>query len=200
MTVGLHFIPSSILLLLFISPIDQGEMNPAAWAKSGACGANSLFVLLELQDVTVVHGNLLEELAPDPFIGNSIEQLAEVAQRHGVKSKLRRVDVGEFTTVPLPFIAHLNGLEGGGTGHFITVYDIASSEGDDVIFYFDGTSCLPINTNFHAMRDRLSGAVLVVSPPVLLADRGKSYKVIIAVVLLVAVLFFAFRKLGVLGF
>ncbi len=181
----------SILTLSLVFVCTSAETNPSAssatWSRPGACGANSLYALLSLENKPVELKSLMASLSPDPFLGSNMEELSREATLHGMKTRLLSVPPSEFPALKTPYIAHLQTLNSGGTGHFITVYDYVKDPEGDVLYYFDGTTCLATKKRLELLKSQLSGAVLL---PETVARGGLfDYAACILIVVLFAAVF-----------
>ncbi len=159
------------LLLLSVSqlPPSQPAASPKApeWTKPGRCGTNCLYVLLQTlyyfgtQDRPVKYQDVARLIPADSHRGCSLQDLASAASQLGLDVDLRKVSPQDLPKLPTPFIAHLDLLDHGGTGHFILVHNIGYGQGDLYVHYVDGSTGQRPNAKLSDLKHLLSGFVLV---------------------------------------
>src|SRR5579883_3219255 len=116
------------------------------WMLPGRCGVNCLFVYLKLlKDMrvsarTVTYDEVAAAVPVDRERGSSLADLSEGAKRLGADVEARKLVVSDFPRLSTPFIAHVDNLDGGGAGHFITVIslDVGGHENGTVVRFIDG--------------------------------------------------------------
>jgi ABC-type bacteriocin/lantibiotic exporter with double-glycine peptidase domain len=131
------------------------------WQRPGRCATNCLYVYLKICGHPVSSYDDVAAAVPvKEKRGTSLSDLAKAANQLGATVTPLRVEDSEFQRIPLPFIAHLDLLDRGGAGHFITVFKI---ESDGTVRYIDGSSGLQTACNINELRPVLTGFVLTKS-------------------------------------
>ncbi len=165
----------STALLLVLTVVAQGGRGGAAapdrqvpeWAKPGRCGTNSLYVMLRTLtearwiESEISYEEVARQLPPDNDRGVSLAAIAEASQRLGVPAVVRKVAVDDLAWLRTPFIAHLDLLDQGGTGHYITVYDVQKANGRRYLHYIDGSTGQMSNDDVEDIKEVASGFVLI---------------------------------------
>jgi hypothetical protein len=173
-----------LICLALASPPPTPAVPTSEWLLPGRCGINCLFTYFKLlegmrvSERSVRYDEVVAAVAIDPAKGSSLADLAEGANRLGARVTVRKVDPADFRRLPTPFIAHIDNLDRGGTGHFITVFAVQQSAGSDktIVRFIDGSNGLEHASLLDALSPRLSGFVVLrtdsrsrlSSPPVLL--------------------------------
>ncbi len=146
---------------LAFSDTARGVQLPE-WAQPGRSGTNALYAFLQLLGTPVSYQQLASELPCDPKRGSSLADLAEAAERHGVRAKALHVAPQDLTTLETPFILHLDLLDYGGSGHFVTVMriDDPQKDGNLLVRYIDGGGAGNSQMRLRDMLSTVSGFVL----------------------------------------
>ncbi len=146
-----------------VFPVPVPEMPK--WAKPGMCGANCLYLLMKMLSssrripASPTYEDVAQRLPARAGVGTSLSEIEGAAAQFGLPLEGRRVSVSDFPRLPRPFIAHLDQLDSGGTGHFIVIYDII--EGNDTVLFVDGANGQMNNAGINDLASTLSGFVLV---------------------------------------
>jgi ABC-type bacteriocin/lantibiotic exporter with double-glycine peptidase domain len=125
------------------------------WQSPQACGVNSLFLLLQANDIAVDHGELYNYLSPKEGLGNSLRELQDAANRWGLRTYVMQANDDDILNLGLPFVAHLN-APNRPTGHFCVVY----SMNRDTARILDGTTGIIIDVDATRFFRRWTGYVL----------------------------------------
>ncbi len=165
---------TTAVLVLLLSTSQLPLPSPRAptltmvdWRNPGRCGTNCLFVLLQTlyyfgtHDQPVKYQDVARLLPSAPDRGCSLQDLASAAKQFGLDVDLRKVSLDDLPQLPTPFIAHLDLLERGGTGHFILVHSIGHAHGDVYVHYVDGSTGQRPNAKLSDLEPLLGGFVLV---------------------------------------
>jgi len=126
---------------------------------------------------------LAAELANSKSGGASLADLQAAASKYGFKAEVRYVQVDQMRKLPVPFVAHLDLSDRGGTGHFILVFLIREND----VWYIDGFTGLVTARNINSLQQHLSGYVLV---PKVAAWSGFIVWACVAAVLVAASMYF----------
>ena len=153
-----------LLAALLGGPPESVGQEPS-WSEPGRCGTNCLYALFRFLDFAgIQYEDLAKDIPVDAVRGSSLADLADAASRHGLNTAVRKVSVGQFRSLRPPFIAHLELVDSGGAGHFITVFQFLDIPGtnDKTVRYIDGGSGLMSQQELKHMSPTLTGYVLVV--------------------------------------
>jgi len=162
-----------LFLALLVGQHDGSrQADPAAhlpsWAQAGRCGPNCLYSMIQIMRRAGMSGYAptYEEVikcfpqttGPDGF---SMADLSTAAFQLGLTLEVRKVSTEDFGELPTPFVAHLDVLNSGGVGHFITVCDVVNAtSGPTNVSYIDGSTGQLHNSDFPTLKKSLSGFVL----------------------------------------
>lgn len=154
----MHVAPA-LICLMFVARSDVASRLPR-WEQPGQCGANCLYVFLKASGQSVSSYDEVANAVPiQDKRGSSLSDLADAAQGFGAKVEMLKVAPEDLPDLTVPFIAHLDLLDSGGAGHFITVYRI---DREGAVRYIDGTSGLNTSKHLDELKPRLTGYVLAV--------------------------------------
>src|SRR5262245_59183174 len=145
MTVFILLLTASVFQLPSPPSSDPASRMPE-WARPGRCGPNCLYVFLQIlyhareldRPISYEEVTTLVPGAPDQ--GCSLADLASAGRQLGLDLEVRKVAVHDFPHLRTPFIAHLNLLDKGANGHFITVYRYISGKQALHVWYVDGST------------------------------------------------------------
>jgi ABC-type bacteriocin/lantibiotic exporter with double-glycine peptidase domain len=142
--------------LLTLLALADPSANVPEWTKPGRCATNSLYVYLRILNRTVPYEEVARALPKGER--TSLADLRAAAKEFGVSVDIRKVNSEDLRRLPTPFIAHLDALDQGGVGHFITIFIV---ERDGTIRYIDGSSGLEHACLLGDLTSTFSGFVLL---------------------------------------
>lgn len=154
------------LVVAATPPADPAAGMPQ-WARPGRCGTNCLYVYLAIQGRKGKHPDIgydrvAAAVPTDADRGTSLAELAAAAREFGHRAEVRHVRPADFSRIPTPFIAHVDVLDRGGTGHFITVYGfLTDSEGIARVQFVDGGNGMEHIIALEALEKQATGYVLM---------------------------------------
>lgn len=160
-------------LMLGIGNAEMGDTVPGIpdWAQPGMCGPNCLFVLMAIMHdsgslgAQVCYSDIVNRFSAATLDrGCSLADLQWAASKLGVTLEPRKVSLTEFPELPTPYIAHLDLIDKGGVGHFVTVYKTHREKELTFVCYVDGSSAQLHSIVLAELRDVLSGFVLIPHP------------------------------------
>jgi ABC-type bacteriocin/lantibiotic exporter with double-glycine peptidase domain len=143
--------------------LSDPSLSLPEWRRPGRCAANCLYVYLMMlygmheRDQRIPYEELVRALPIGGAKGSSMADLGEAARLLGEHVEVRKVGLEHLPRLPTPFIAHLDYLDRGGTGHFITVFKI---EHEGTVRYIDGTSGLEHAVALQNLKPLFTGYVL----------------------------------------
>ena len=106
------------------------------WQTGPFCGANCLFVLLNLKDIKTSHAQV-KGVVTTTNDGANLLEMKNAAKTLGLDCRVVEATPESLERIPLPFIALLGVKKDQRVrGHYVVVYDIA----DDQVFVVDGTT------------------------------------------------------------
>lgn len=111
----------------------QLGVQVADWQRPDACGANCLFVFLQLHDVDADHAELLRRLPMQPG-GASLADLCDICDSYKFPTEVVVATPAEIQHLPMPAVAHVGSRRG--DDHFVV---LISATGDHVRL-LDGSS------------------------------------------------------------
>jgi ABC-type bacteriocin/lantibiotic exporter with double-glycine peptidase domain len=137
-------------------------MRARGWSEPGRCGLNAVYCFLRVSGVEVSYDELASRLPIDPERGSSIEDLERVAEESGLDADVFLVDPADIGALETPFILHLELLDLGGSGHFVTVLQIdEESGGSRLVRFFDGGTARVTHQDLQQLAPLATGYVLL---------------------------------------
>lgn len=140
-----------------VEPVNFSASIPE-WAKPGRCGTNAVYAFLRLSGQPIPYEEVAHAVPTEAARGSSLADLSEAANHFGVRTEVRKVSIQEMSRISTPFIVHLDLLDQGGAGHFITVYHI---DDEKIVCYIDGSSALEHFITLSDLDHQFSGYVLL---------------------------------------
>ncbi|GIX00548.1 MAG: hypothetical protein KatS3mg111_3880 [Pirellulaceae bacterium] len=132
------------------------------WSEPGHCGLNSLYCFLRVSGIEVRYDELALHLPIDPVKGSSMEDLERVAEQFGVHADILLVEPAKIADLPVPFILHLELLDQGAAGHFVTVLQVDErDEGGQLVRFFDGNTARLTHQQLDLIARLATGYVLI---------------------------------------
>jgi hypothetical protein len=112
------------------------QVSDARWNDPGRCGTNALFILLNTVR-EFPYASIAKEISVSSQ-GSSLAELADASRRMGVDVDCLSVPKNQLKSIVTPFLMHIDLIEQGGIGHYITVIQMVE-DGDAIILrYVDG--------------------------------------------------------------
>lgn len=92
-----------------------------SWRTKSDCGPMSLYVLMKLLGHDASIDAVIQEVPIDETKGCALAALVEAGNRLGCAMTSRFVKPSELAALPGPFIAHCNGSQQTGVGHYLVI-------------------------------------------------------------------------------
>ncbi len=147
-------------LIVFIAVAAVAEVPN--WSDPGCCGLNSLYCLLKVSGREVDYRQLANLVEVDKDKGSSLEDLRQVARQIGWRSEIYQMRPEDIADLPTPFLMHLELLDYGGAGHFVTVLQVDEETDDGRLFrFFDGGTSRITHQKLSSLKPMMSGYVLL---------------------------------------
>ncbi|MBX9789460.1 MAG: hypothetical protein K2Y37_11140 [Pirellulales bacterium] len=134
------------------------DLIPIEWEKGAACGANCLYLLLNLEGHPARLSEIRSEL-PIEGQGASLAQLLDCAEKRGLQATVRQVSPRELMSCHFPLILRM-GTESRDQddGHYVVGLAMGSGGG---VTFVDGTSARRIMLPALAFNKHFTGYALV---------------------------------------
>ncbi len=121
---------------VFVPEVVHAISAEDIWQTAPYCGANSLYALMRLCDVSVDYSQLKKEI-PTTFKGASLLELKQAAARYGLAMDVLKIGPSELRGVGFPLIALLgSGTNESVDGHYVVV----CRDSADHVMAVDGTT------------------------------------------------------------
>jgi hypothetical protein len=146
----LHFAPPSS------APTD---VIPIEWESGAACGANCMYLLLNLEHQPATLDELRAQL-PTTGRGASMAELADCASRHGLKTRILQVSPRGLVSCRFPMIVRMGTEDMRDDAHYMLVLR-ATKEGQ--VEAIDGTSGQQFVLPASVFNKHFTGYVLIVN-------------------------------------
>ena len=140
---------------------DGDVVSEPSWNEAGRCGTNALYILLNT--VREIPYSAIAKDIRASSQGSSLAELADASKSLGVGVECLLVPKNKLDSVATPYLMHLDLIEQGGIGHYITVIQ-AVKGGDGVILrYVDGGDGKTKILELDKLKGSYSGFLLVLT-------------------------------------